>query len=238
MAHQSDDVVEVAETFGEVARSLAVHEDLPSTLDKIVNLAVEHLKACEYAGISLVEGRNITSPASSKEIPRIVDRIQSETDEGPCIDAIKEHAVFETGDLREEGRWPQFAQRAYEEAGIVSVLSLRLFVGESTFGALNLYSSAEHAFDETDVALGSVFAVHAAVAMQAAHHDESLEQKVRSRDVIGQAKGILMARSGVDEDRAFEMLKAASQRMNVKLRDVAEHISSGRSLAGSGDPTS
>ncbi len=238
MAHQSDDVVEVAETFAEVARALSAHLDLRSTLDKIVHLAVEHLEACEHAGISLVEERTITSPASSSEIPRVVDRIQSETDQGPCIDAIKEHTVFETGDLREEDRWPEFSQRAYEEAGIVSVLSLRLFVGESTLGALNLYSSAEHAFDETDVALGSIFAVHAAVAMQAAHHDESLEQKVRSRDVIGQAKGILMARSGVSEDRAFEMLKTASQRMNVKLRDVAEHIASGRSLAGPGDPIS
>lgn len=238
MAHQSEDVLEVAQTFAEVARSLAVHGDLASTLEKIVNLAVEHLEACEYAGISFVEGRKITSPASSSEIPRIVDRIQSETDEGPCIDAIKEHEVFETGDLREEHRWPHFSQRAYDETGIVSVLSLRLFVGESTLGALNLYSSAEHAFDETDVALGSVFAVHAAVAMQAAHRDEGLEQKVRSRDVIGQAKGILMARSGVGEDRAFEMLKAASQRMNVKLRDVAQHIATGRSLVEPGDPTS
>ena len=238
MAHQSDEVVEVAETFAEVARALAEHGDLSSTLDEIVNLAVEHLEACEHAGISFVEGRTITSPASSSEIPRIVDRIQSETQEGPCIDAIKEHEVFETGDLRHEHRWPQLSRRAYDETGIVSVLSLRLFVGERTLGALNLYSSAAHAFDETDVALGTVFAVHAAVAMQAAHHDEGLEQKVRSRDVIGQAKGILMARSGVDEDRAFEMLKAASQRMNVKLRDVAEHIASGRSLAEPGDPAS
>ena len=238
MAHQSDDVVEVAQSFGEVARALATPSDLSSTLDKIVNLAVEHLEACEFAGISLVEGRKITSPASSNEIPRIVDRIQSETDEGPCIDAIKQHAVFETGDLREEDRWPNFSQRAYDETGIVSVLSLRLFVAETTMGALNLYSSATDAFDETDVALGSVFAVHAAVAMEAAHRDEGLEQKVRSRDVIGQAKGILMARSGVDEERAFEMLRAASQRMNVKLRDVAQHIASGRSLADPPAPAS
>ena len=230
--------MEVAETFAEVARALSAHGDLQSTLDTIVLLAVEHLEACDHAGISLVDGRDITSPASSSEIPKVVDRIQSETDQGPCIDAIKEHEMFQTGDLREEDRWPDFAQRAYDEVGIVSVLSLRLFVEQHTLGALNLYSSAVDAFDESDVALATVFAVHAAVAMEAAHRDEGLEQKVRSRDVIGQAKGILMARSGVDEERAFEMLKAASQRMNVKLRDVAEHIASGRSLAEPGDLTS
>ena len=146
--------------------------------------------------------------------------------------------MFETGDLREERRWPNFSQRAHDETGVVSVLSLRLFVAETTMGALNLYSSATDAFDETDIALGSVFAVHAAVAVETANRDEGLEQKVRSRDLIGQAKGILMARSGVDEERAFAMLKSASQRMNLKLRDVAEHIASGRSLAEPPDPGS
>ncbi len=74
------------------------------------------------------------------------------------------------------------------------------------------------------MALGSVFAVHASVAMAAARREESLEQKAETRDVIGRAKGILMARSRVTDDEAFAMLKAASQRMNVKVRDVARHI--------------
>ena len=63
-------------------------------------------------------------------------------------------------------------------------------------GALNLYSTANDAFDDSDVALATVFAVHAAVAMSAARRQESLEQKAETRDVIGRAKGILMARSG------------------------------------------
>lgn len=91
-------------------------------------------------------------------------------------------------------------------------------------GAPNLYSTTRNAFDDSDVALGSVFAVHASVAMSAARLAETLEQKAQSRDVIGRAKGILMARSGVSDDQAFAMLKAASQRMNVKLRDIAQRI--------------
>ena len=91
-------------------------------------------------------------------------------------------------------------------------------------GALNLYSTATDAFDDSDIALASVFAVHASVAMSAARREESLEQKAQSRDLIGRAKGILMARSGVTDDEAFEMLKKASQRMNVKLREIAHQI--------------
>ncbi len=214
----------MAEMFGEVARSLAANEGQQATLTKIVHLAVEHLESCDFAGISLVEGRKITSPASSNDLPRIVDSIQSEVGEGPCLDAIKEHEVFQTGDLAAEERWPRFATRAYEETGVRSILSLRLFVEEDTMGALNLYSTAPDAFDESDVALGTVFAVHASVAMSAARREDHLEQKAQSRDVIGRAKGILMARSGASDDDAFAMLKAASQRMNVKLRVIAEQI--------------
>ncbi len=210
--------------FGEVARLLAGHESLQVTLDTIVSLAVEHLDHCEFAGMSIVEGRKITSPSSTNDVPRIVDAIQTEVDEGPCLDAIKEHEVFQTGDLASEDRWPRFATRAHEETGICSILSIRLFVEEDTLGALNLYSSACDAFDDTDVAFATVFAAHAAVAMAATRREENLERKVETRDLIGQAKGILMARSGIDEDEAFDLLRRASQRQNVKLVAVADDI--------------
>ena len=189
-----------------------------------MRLAVENLDACEFAGISLVEKDKFTSPASSNDIPRTIDEIQAEVGEGPCIDAIKEHEVFQTGELKKESRWPQFSEQAHRETGVCSILSIRLFVEEDTMGALNLYSTAPDAFDDSDVALGTVFAVHASVAMSAARREDHLEQKAQSRDVIGRAKGILMARSGVDDDEAFRMLVSASQRMNVKLRDVAQQI--------------
>jgi transcriptional regulator with GAF, ATPase, and Fis domain len=232
----ADDVVHVAEMFGDVARVLAAHDDVQTTLERIVTLAVEHLDACEFAGISFVEGRKISSPASSDEVPRVLDRIQSETGEGPCIDAIKEHEVFQTGDLAAEGRWPQFSRRAFDETGVQSVLSLRLFVERDTMGALNLYATEGDAFDEGDVAVGSVFAVHAAVAMASARREEGLERKAEGREAIGRAKGIIMARSGVSDERAFEMLKAASQRLNLKLRDVARQVNEG-TAAGAEPPT-
>ena len=230
----SDDVLHVAEMFGEVARALAAHDDAQTTLERIVRLAVEHLDACEYAGVSIVEGRRVTSPASSHDVPRVVDRIQSEVQEGPCIQAIRDHEVFRTGDLSAEERWPRFARRAHDETGVLSVLSVRLFVEEETMGALNLYATTADAFDEADEVLASVFAVHAAVAMASARREEGLERKADTRDLIGRAKGIIMARSGVTEDRAFDMLRSASQRMNVKLRDVAQQVTEG---TAAGDPT-
>jgi transcriptional regulator with GAF, ATPase, and Fis domain len=217
--------LEVAQMFGEVARALAAHEDMQATLQTVVNLAVEHLHGCEYAGISRIERRKITSPASTGDVPRVIDRLQAELDQGPCLDAIREHEVFQTGDLEHEPRWPVFSQRAHDETGVRSILSLRLFIEEDTMGALNLYSMHKDAFDDTDVALGSVFAAHAAVAMQSTRREAQLEEKVASRDVIGRAKGILMARHHVTDDEAFTMLRRASQRLNQKVARLAKDMS-------------
>ena len=54
--------------------------------------------------------------------------------------------------------------------------------------------------------------------------NQHLQDALESRDVIGQAKGILMAREGLDADEAFDVLRRASQRTNRKLRDVASDL--------------
>jgi len=216
--------LELAETFAEVARVLLRDRDVESTLDRMCQLAVETVDACEAAGISMVAGKRITSRSTTNDLPRIVDAIQSETQQGPCVDAIKEHEVFVTGCLSEETRWPDFARRANEDTGVQSILSLRLFTSEDTMGALNLYSTEPDAFDDQDVAVGTVFAAHAAVALADARREAELEKKAGSRDLIGMAKGVIMARQAVSEDEAFDILRRASQRMNVKIRELAERV--------------
>jgi transcriptional regulator with GAF, ATPase, and Fis domain len=166
----------------------------------------------------------VSTPAASSDVPQKVDAIQYEVGEGPCLDAIREHEVFRTGDLGRERRWPRFSARAQKETGVTSMVCFRLFVEGDTLGALNLYSKVTDAFDDRATAVGSVFAAHAAVALSTALHDEQMEEALESRDVIGQAKGILMAREHVNADEAFDMLRRASQRVNVKLRDIARQI--------------
>ena len=222
MADYAD--VALAKEFGEIARILIAEADPHATLQRIVSLAVETIDGCEHAGISVIEGRKVTSPASSDEVPAIVDRIQSDTGEGPCVDAIKEHEVFQTGRLSEEERWPNFTPRAIAESRVESILSLRLFVAEGTMGALNLYSTQPDAFDERDVAVATVFAAHAAVAWSTSQTIENLRAGMVTRQLIGQAVGLLMVRQGMSESDALEALRRASQRLNVKLRQVAESI--------------
>lgn len=236
-ADRHDDLLDAAEVFAQVARQLLSEHLVPDTLQRIVELAVEHLEACEFAGITSIEAGRITSPASSDEVPRIVDAIQAEVGEGPCVDAIRDHEVFLTGDLIAEQRWPQFSRRAHEQTGVISILSIRLFAEHNTMGALNLYSTATDAFDETDVAMAAVFATHAAVAMTAARREANLERKVETRDLIGRAKGILMSLRHVTDDQAFELLRAASQRLNIKLTAVAQQVSDTGELPSDGPST-
>ena len=218
--------VELAQTFADVARVLVAEDDVEATLKKITTLAVETIDGCHHAGVSLVQGRKISTPAASDDVPGQVDAIQYETDQGPCLDAIREHETFRIDDLAAEDRWPKFSKRAAEETGVTSILSFRLFAEEDTLGALNLYSKQAGAFDDEALAVGSVFATHSAVALAGAQHDEQMQKALQTRDVIGQAKGILMAQQDVSADEAFDILRRASQRMNIKLRELAERVAS------------
>ncbi len=214
----------LAQEFGAIARILIAEANPGATLQRIVSLAVETIDGCEHAGISVIEGNTVTSPASSDEVPTIVDRIQSETGQGPCVDAIREHEVFQTGRLSEERRWPAFTPRAVAESRIESILSLRLFSQTTTMGALNLYSTQFDAFDDRDVAVATVFAAHAAVAWSNSLAIENLKAGMVTRQLIGQAVGLLMARQDMAEAEALDALRRASQRLNIKLRQLAESI--------------
>lgn len=223
-AGAEDPSLGLALAFAEIARALMAAEDLPATLTKICALAVTTIDGCDHAGISRVFGRQLRTEGSSDDVPERVDALQYELGGGPCVDAIREHEVFQADDLAAEDRWPEFARRAVETTGVRSMLGFRLFAEEDTMGALNLYSRRPQAFDDAARVVGSVFAAHAAVAMAGARQHEQMEEALQSRDVIGQAKGMLMARQEITEGAAFELLRRASQRLNVKLVEVARSV--------------
>jgi GAF domain-containing protein len=122
-----------------------------------------------------------------------------------------------------EDRWPDFAAVAVR-LGIGSMLSLPLFVQNETLGALNLYATTPYGFSATDETIAEVFAAYAAIALRDAAERRDLSQAIASRDVIGHANGILMARHHTTAARAFDMLVAASQQTNLKLVHVARWL--------------
>jgi len=218
---------ELAATFADIARELEAQGDVKQTWQRVVELCPETLPACEHASVSVVHGRRVRTEAATSDGPRHADMLQSETGEGPCLDASYDHATVACGDLANDERWPQFGPRAVEATGLRSMLSFRLFVEGETIGALTLYSGEADAFVEWDTEVGRIFATHVAVAAAGARRREEaaqLHMALDSNRRIGAAVGIVMISSNCTEEEAFEVLRRASQRLNVKLRDVAERV--------------
>ena len=163
--------------MADVARALQAEADPHDTLQRMVDLAVTTVAGCDYAAVSLFAPGRIFTPAASHGIARQVDLIQYDTDEGPCLSAIRDQDMYVTGDLRTEERWPAFATRATTASGIRSMLSLRLFVEGDNLGALNMSSRRPDAFDENSIAAGRQFVAHAAIALAATTENERSEHR-------------------------------------------------------------
>ncbi|MGH3539630.1 MAG: ANTAR domain-containing protein [Pseudonocardiaceae bacterium] len=139
------------------------------------------------------------------------------------MDAIYVEQTVRVSDTASEDRWPEFAKRA-AQLGVGSMLSFQLYVVGDNLGALNLYNREPDAFDDESEHVGLLFASHAAVAMAGAQRNEQLIRAIGTRDLIGQAKGILMERHKLTAEQAFMLLVRASQATHTKLRDIAEQL--------------
>ncbi|TFV62779.1 UNVERIFIED_ORG: ANTAR domain-containing protein [Bacillus sp. AZ43] len=230
-AHGATD--DLAEVMGQLARSLQdLHGDVDATLQQITSTAVLNVPGAEHCTISYVTGRRRVQPrASTGEVPAAVDEAQSRLQEGPCLDSVSEQTTVRIDDMRQESRWPTFAQEAVR-LGVLSSLSIQLFVEADNLGALNMYAGAPHAFGEESEDVGLVFAAHAAIAIAGAQQESHLRLAMGSRDLIGQAKGILMERYKVTSDQAFALLSQASQLTNRKLVDIAAELCQTGALPG------
>lgn len=220
----------LAVELGRLARELE-HQPHESMLEAIVRSAVELIPGVEGGSISVVTGRkNVTSEAPTSDVPRQLDQIQMQEREGPCLDAAYEQKTVRVPNFETEERWPAFARRAAAETEARSMLSFQLFVESDNLGALNLYSSSTDAFTDESEHVGLLVAAHAAVAFAGARRDTQLHEAIASRDVISQAKGILMERHKITSQQAFILLAEGSSRTNTKLYELAEHLVSSGEL--------
>lgn len=215
----------VARELTELARQLHAEHDPHALLDKIVHAAIADIDGAAHAGVTLLNKQHdvLETPAASDDLVRRIDEIQYETRQGPCLQACFERQTVRSDDLRVEQRWPDFAHQAVA-AGVVSMLAFELFTDDREMGALNLYARHPNAFDKDAEEIGLLLASHASIALSTVRSESGLRQAIDSRDLIGQAKGILMERYKISSQQAFEMLVVASQRGHRKLRDVADHL--------------
>jgi transcriptional regulator with GAF, ATPase, and Fis domain len=209
-----------------MARDLAAQSSVRETLDRIVSHAVALVEGCEAAGVMVVHRGQVETLAASDNMVTVSDQLQSEFQEGPCFDATRNrHDAYRITDMHSENtRWPQYAKRA-RELGIGSTMGFLLYTDdERNLGALDLYSSQVDAFGKDHEHVGWLLAAHAAVALSSAQHVAHLNDALETRQLIGQAVGVLMSRHKLTERQAWERLTRTSQNTNVKVRDLAETI--------------
>jgi GAF domain-containing protein len=215
-------------TMAELTERFAHPTDIGDTLHSVTASCVELVDGVDSADVLLMcGGDRFESVAATSQLAVAIDALQQRFSEGPCLDAGAGEAMVVCNDLREEPRWPRFAAAAVA-AGVRSVMSFQLYTYDRRMGALNLFGTRADAFTAESRPVGAMFATHAAVALIADDERLQFRSALASRDVIGQAKGMIMERFNVDAVRAFELLARVSQDSNTRLAEIAEELVSRR----------
>jgi GAF domain-containing protein len=209
-----------------------VHADreLADVLTEITGIARRAMPSIEAASVTLIRGEKPFTAAFDGQMALDADALQYERGYGPCVDAGRAGQMLLVDDMRNEQRWPDYAQHAAAH-GVLSSLSVPLPFQGATIGALNTYAGRPQFLDDNDVEIAEEVAAWVGVAVGNAEaaartmeDPNHLRTAMMSRAVIEQAKGILMERHKIKEDEAYTILTHASQRTNTKLRDVADKL--------------
>ena len=222
---------DLAVALAELSTVLLADEGLEATLRRVAELACRTMPGCTAAGVTLVsDGGRPETAACTDDLVLEVDARQYAIGDGPCLDALRHRHINNVDAAQARQRWPEFAAAA-AALGLHSFLAAPLVAGGVSIGALNLYAASLDGFEQLDEALVTMFSTQASVALanarlyrSAVQVSDQLQTAMASRAVIEQAKGVLMARDGVDEEAAFALLRDRSQRENRKLRDVAADV--------------
>ena len=223
-----DQLGDLEQALSEVALTLFAPGTVDGVLQRIVDQAAATVEGCDLAGLLLVKDGQVTTAAYSDPLVTELDALQVAFGEGPCLDAASTGVTIYALDLDDDPRWPRFGPAA-TAAGIRSALALEVSTRRSS--ALNLYSRLPAAFGAVDRAKALLFATLAGLALASAEEREDehkltvdLQAALGTRELIGQAQGILMERERITATDAFHVLRRASQNLNVKLRDIAQTL--------------
>ncbi len=199
--------------------------DSDTVIAELVEHAAVEIPGAQYAGITVTRNaKHIDTPAATHKWPVLLDEIQQRHREGPCLTAAWEEKTIHVANLETDERFPLYARDVLAQTPIRSVMSFQMWIAGETMGALNVYAETANAFGPETRDIGLVFAAHSSVAWNAARRDEQFKRALASRDVIGQAKGMLMERYGVKAIQAFELLRKLSQDSNTPLTRVAADL--------------
>jgi AmiR/NasT family two-component response regulator len=199
--------------------------DVDAVVTDLVETAASSIPGAQYAGITVVHKRtHVRTQAATHRYPVVLDDIQGRHLQGPCVSAQWEHHTVRIPDLTTEIRWPKYCRDALQATPVRSIMSFELFTGGEMLGALNVYADQSNAFTGETEEVGLVLATHAALTWDAIRKEHQFASALASRDMIGQAKGMIMERYRINAVQAFEILKRLSQDSNTPLAQIAQRV--------------
>ncbi len=224
----------LAEIFVELADTLVAEFDALDFLGTLTERSVELLHA-DAAGVILSDqhGR-LQVVASTSNRAQDLELFELQSEEGPCLDCFNNGHVVANVDLVEaQARWPRFSAASLE-LGYQSTHAVPLRLRDQVIGAMNLFCTDQRELSRDDLALAQALADVATIGLlqeravrEADLLAEQLQTALNSRVLIEQAKGVMMAKSSVDVDEAFRMMRDHSRKNQLALRDVAASILDG-----------
>lgn len=215
--------------FAVLAKHLHGSTTVSECCDDIVRFTDRMMTSADSVSVLTVENSVLRTRAATSDTARAIDGMQIASTQSPARQALTQHEPVVSGSLADDGRWPEFGPMA-DAAGVASVLSVSIHLDREpaqVIGTLNQYATDADAFDRADQDVAVVLAAHAAVAIDSVRvsaRADALSVGMRTRDVVGQAKGILMERGRLTADQAFDSLRIASQRLNRRLADIAVDV--------------
>ena len=219
---------EATEAFASLAKLVYAGTGSTEVLEAICRAAVDIIPGADHACISTLDAdEQLHTQASSDDIASLMDRLESEAGEGPCLDSILEDSVQHDADITNATQWPKLAELTLARTPVRGMVGYQLLEGLGARAAFNVFSDTPGALTEEAADVGAVLAAFTSVALAAVEQKanaENLRRGLDSNREIGKAVGLLMAAHSVSDEEAFHILRAASSRTNTKLAALAEKI--------------
>ena len=222
---------QLSDLFVEVADTLVDDFDLVLFLQRLT----EHVATVgdsTAVGLMLADHRNVLRfMAASNESGEMLELLQLQNDEGPCLDCFVSGEPVVNADLEQSRqRWPSFAQVALD-AGFTTVHAFPMRLRATVIGTINAFTTQDSPLgaDEGRVIQGLADIATIAILQErsisrAEALTEQLQSALNSRIVIEQAKGALARIEGVSVDEAFELLRSRARSNRQRLVDVAAEV--------------
>jgi hypothetical protein len=222
----------LSRAFVGVADTLVDDYDVVELLDRLVGYSVE-LLAADAAGILLVDSqRGLRVVASSNEDAELMELLQLQADQGPCVDCVRTGTQVSVANLDDTAaRWPVLAAAMTTRGVFRSVHALPLRLRREAIGAMNLFHRRPGTLPEGDLVLGQALADVATIGIlserairRGAVLNEQLHTVLSSRALIEEAEAIIAQHGGLSLNAAFDRLRHYSRNRNERLSQVARRV--------------